>query len=91
MSFVKRVATASQVERGHVQKVLEALREVLKDDLQEKGGKVRIPGLLCASVCIVKEQPPREKKVFGKVLQLERKPSRKTVRLVAGKKLRDLQ
>ena len=90
MSFVNRVATAAHVERGHVQKVLTALAEVLKDDLQEKR-KVRIPGLLCASVCIVKEKPPREKKFFGKVLQLERKPSRKTVRLVAGKKLRDLQ
>ena len=90
MSFVKRVATASHVERRIVQKVLQALTEILKDDLQDKG-KSRIPGFLCASVRILKEKPPREKTVFGKVLQLESKPSRKTVRLVAGKKLRDLQ
>ena len=41
MSFVKRVAAASKVEGGHVQKVLQALTEVLKEDLQEKS-KVRI-------------------------------------------------
>ena len=90
MSFVTRVATASQVERRNVQKVLEALRQVLKDDLQEKS-KVRIPGLLCAIVSSTKEKPQREKLVFGKVLQIARTPSRKTVRLVACKELRDLQ
>ena len=54
MSIVRRVAAAAEVERGHVQKVLKALTEVLKEDLQEKS-KVRIPGLLCATVRIVKD------------------------------------
>ena len=89
MSIVRRVAAAAEVERGHVQKVLKALTDVLKEDLQVKS-KVRIPGLLCATVRIVKEKAAREKPVFGKLLKIDRTPARKTVRLVACKKLRDL-
>ena len=89
-TIISRVAAAAKVEKAQAARVLEKLREILKEELRDKK-KIHIPGLLCASVRSVPEKPAKTKICFGKMCNLASKPARRVVRLVPNKKLRELQ
>ena len=89
-TIISRVAAGANVEKAQAKKVLETLREILKKELQEKD-KIFTLGLLSASVRIVPEKPAKAKLCFGKMCNLASKPTRRVVRLVPNKKLRELQ
>ena len=88
-TIISSVAKAADVEKAQVKKVFDKLREILKEELKYKE-KIRIPGLLVASVRIVAEKPAKTKIIFGKTCNLRSKPPRRVVRLVANNKWREL-
>ena len=88
-TIISSVAKAADVEKAQVKKVLDKLRDILKEELQYKE-KIRIPGLLVASVRIVEAKPAKTKIIFGKTCNLQSKPPRRVVRLVANNKWREL-
>ena len=87
--LIARIALEAKIDKAHMKNILEILRDILKEELREKN-KVRIPGLLCATVRAVPEKPAKTKIVFGKVLDVPRKPATRAIRLMPSKKLRDL-
>ena len=75
-TIISRVAAAAKVEKAQAARVLEKLREILKEELRDKK-KIHIPGLLCASVRSVPEKPAKTKIVsVRRAIWLANQPGR---------------
>ena len=52
-------------------------------------GKLRIQGFAKLTLVMKKGSPPREKVVFGRKIQIDRRPAMKHIKIVAAKPLID--
>ena len=90
MSFTAQLATAAGGDKKQAEAILQAMRDVIMDNLQ-KDGKVRTLGFFLARVNVKTEKPACRKIVFGKAVNIPHKASVKVVRLIPYKQFRMLQ
>ena len=82
------VANGAGVPVAAVKKVMQSLRCVVGRRLKAEG-KVRITGVAKLTLVLKKGAPPREKLVFGRKIQIGRRPPMKHVKIVPAKPLID--
>ena len=71
-----------------VKKVMQSLSGVVGQRLKAEG-KVRITGVARLTLVLKKGAPPRKKLVFGRKIQIGRRPPMKRVKIVPAKPLID--
>ena len=82
------VASGADVPVTTVKKVMQTLRGVVGQRLKAEG-KVRITGVAKLTLVLKKGAPPRKKLVFGRKIQIGRRPPMKHVKIVPAKPLID--
>ena len=83
------LAKEADVLVAAVKKVMQSLSGVVGQRLRV-GGKMRIPGFAKLTLVLKKGAPPREKVVFGRKIQIDRRPAMKHVKIVPAKPLIDV-
>ena len=82
------VASGADVPVATVKKVIQSLSGVVGQRLKAEG-KLRVPGFAKLTLALKKGAPPREKVVFGRKMQIDRRPAMKHVKIVPAKPLID--
>ena len=82
------VSSGADVPVATVKKVLQSLSGVVGQRLKA-GGKLRVPGFAKLTLVLKKGAPPREKVVFDRKIQIDRRPAMKHIKIVPAKPLID--
>ena len=82
------VASGADVPVVTVKTVMQSLSGVVGQRLKADG-KLRIPGFAKLTLVLKKGAPPREKVVFGRKTQIDRRPAMKHIKIVPAKPLID--
>ena len=82
------VASGADVPVATVKKVIQSLSGVVGQRLKAEG-KLKIQGFAKLTLVMKKGAPPREKVVFGRKMQIDRRPAMKHVKIIPAKPLID--
>ena len=82
------VASGTDVPAAAVKKVLRSLSGVVGQRLKAEGS-LRLPNIAKIIVKFKKALPPRQKVVFGQPMQIDGRPAKKQLKIVASKPLMD--
>ena len=82
------VASGADVPVTTVKKVMQSLSGVVGQRLKAEG-KLRVPGFAKLTLALKKGAPPKKKLVFGRKIQIGRRPPMKHVKIVPAKPLID--
>ena len=82
------VASGADVPVATVKKVMQSLSGVVGQRLKAEG-KLKILVFAKLTLVLKKGAPPREKVVFGRKMQIDRRPAMKHVKIVPAKPLID--
>ena len=82
------VASGADVPVATVKKVIQSLSGVVGQRLKAEG-KLTILGFAKLTLVMKKGAPPREKAVFGRKMQIDRRPPMKHIKIVPAKPLID--
>ena len=82
------VAKEADVPVAAVKNVMQSLNGVVGQRLKA-GGKLKIPGFAKLTLVLKKGAPPKEKLVFGRKIQIDRRPPMKHIKIIPAKPLID--
>ena len=82
------VAKEADVPVAAVKNVMQSLSGVVGQRLKA-GGKLKIPGFAKLTLVLKKGAPPKEKLVFGRKIQIDRRPPMKHIKIIPAKPLID--
>ena len=84
------VAKEADVPVAAVKRVMQSLSDVVGQRLKARGeGKLKIPGFAKLTLVLKKGAPSREKVVFGRKMQIDRRPAMKHLKIIPAKPLID--
>lgn len=89
---LNQLAAATELNKKQVNSVIEALGDLIENQLSKKGPEVfTVPGLMKLKVRVKKAQPAgmRKNPFTGEMKMAPAKPASRTVRITPVKKLKD--